>query len=158
VRAICLDATDLTAFAAAGIGLGAADHVLMNPPFNPLHNVSPDRARRLAHSTAPGALAVWADTAAQLLRSGAVLTLIWRADGLGDVLTTLGRGFGAIAILPLHPRPGAAAIRVLVRAVKASKAPLAVLPGLILAGLDGKPTAQTEAIMRDGTAVDFPDG
>jgi tRNA1(Val) A37 N6-methylase TrmN6 len=89
------------------------------------------------------------------LRSGAVLTLIWRADGLGDVLTTLGRGFGAIAILPLHPRPGAAAIRVLVRAVKASKAPLAVLPGLILAGADGKPTAQAEAIMRDGAALNL---
>jgi tRNA1(Val) A37 N6-methylase TrmN6 len=62
-----------------------------------------------------------------------------------------------MAILPLHPRPGAAAIRVLVRATKASKAPLSVLPGLILAGADSRPTAQAETIMRDGAALDFAD-
>jgi tRNA1(Val) A37 N6-methylase TrmN6 len=158
VRAICLDAANLTAFAAAGIAAGSVDHVLMNPPFNPPHNVSPDHARRLARSAPPGTLAAWGDTAARLLRPGGVLTLIWRADGLADVLATLADGFGAIAILPLHPRPGTAAIRVLVRATKASKAPLAVLPGFILAGIDGKPTVQVEAILRDGAAFDFPAG
>jgi tRNA1(Val) A37 N6-methylase TrmN6 len=157
VRTICLDATNLTAFAAAGIAAGSVDHVLMNPPFNPPHNVSPDHARRLARSAPPGVLAAWCDTAA-LLRPGGVLTLIWRADGLADVLATLADGFGAIAVLPLHPKPGVAAIRVLVRATKASKAPLAVLPGFILAGIDGKPTVQVEAILRDGAAFDFPAG
>jgi tRNA1(Val) A37 N6-methylase TrmN6 len=156
VRAICLDATDTTAFAAAGIATSSADHVLMNPPFNPPHNVSPDRARRLARSASPGTLSAWGDTAARLLRPGGILTLIWRADGLLDVLAMLADGFGAIAILPLYPRPGAAAIRVLVRATKASKAPLAVLPGFILAGTDGKATVQVEAILRDGAAFDFP--
>jgi tRNA1(Val) A37 N6-methylase TrmN6 len=158
VRTICLDATNLTAFAAAGIAAGSVDHVLMNPPFNPPHNVSPDHARRLARSAPPGVLAAWCDTAARLLRPGGVLTLIWRADGLADVLATLADGFGAIAVLPLHPKPGVAAIRVLVRATKASKAPLAVLPGFILAGIDGKPTVQVEAILRDGAAFDFPAG
>jgi tRNA1(Val) A37 N6-methylase TrmN6 len=157
VRTICLDATNLTAFAAAGIAAGSVDHVLMNPPFNPPHNVSPDHARRLARSAPPGVLAAWCDTAARLLRPSGVLTLIWRADGLADVLATLD-GFGAIAVLPLHPKPGVAAIRVLVRATKASKAPLAVLPGFILAGIDGKPTVQVEAILRDGAAFDFPAG
>src|SRR3984957_9994766 len=47
---VCLDvAASPEAFAAAGISAEAADHVLMNPPFNAAHNPSPDRRRRLAH-------------------------------------------------------------------------------------------------------------
>ena len=57
------------------------------------------------------------------------LTLIWRADGLGDVLAALA-GFGAITILPIHPKPDAAAIRILVRAVRGGGAPLVLLPPL----------------------------
>ena len=52
-RAVCLDvAAPADAFAAAGLPAGAADHVLMNPPFNAAHNPSPDRSRRLAYVAA----------------------------------------------------------------------------------------------------------
>ena len=57
-------------------------------------------------------------TAALLLKPHGVLTLIWRADALGDVLTALKSDFGAIAVMPVLPRAGAPAIRVLVRAEK----------------------------------------
>jgi tRNA1(Val) A37 N6-methylase TrmN6 len=56
-------------------------------------------------------------------------------------------------VLPVHPKPGAAAIRVLVRAAKASRAPLALLPGLLLADTDSKPTAAAEAVLRKGEAL-----
>ncbi len=36
----------------------------------------------------------------------------------------LARGFGAIAVKPVHPRPGAAAIRILVEATKGARGPL----------------------------------
>ena len=49
-------------------------------------------------------------------------------------------GFGAVAVMPVHPKPGAAAIRVLLGAVKASRAPLAIRPGLVLARADGTPS------------------
>jgi tRNA1(Val) A37 N6-methylase TrmN6 len=154
VRAICLDAAASVAqFAAAGLDPDCADHVLMNPPFNAPHNPSPDQARRLARAAPPGLLERWIDTAARLLRADGDLTLIWRADRLADVLAALTAGFGAIAILPVYPKPQAAAIRVLIRATKNSHAPLALLPGLVLAGSDNKPTAQTEAILRDGAAL-----
>jgi tRNA1(Val) A37 N6-methylase TrmN6 len=154
VRAICLDAAASVAqFAAAGLDPDCADHVLMNPPFNAPHNPSPDRARRLARAAPPGLLERWIDTAARLLRADGDLTLIWRADRLADVLAALTAGFGAIAILPVYPKPQAAAIRVLIRATKNSHAPLALLPGLVLAGSDNKPTAQAEAILRDGAAL-----
>ena len=50
-----------------------------------------------------------------------VLTLIWRADGLDEVLAALKPEFGAVTVLPVLPRPDKAAIRVLVRAVKVAE-------------------------------------
>jgi tRNA1(Val) A37 N6-methylase TrmN6 len=154
VRAVCLDAAAPAAqFAAAGLHPDAADHVLMNPPFNAPHNPSPDRARRLARAASPGALVQWIETAARLLRAGGGLTLIWRADGLADVLAALTAGFGAVAVVPVYPKPQAPAIRVLIRATRDSQAPLVILPGLILAGSDNKPTAQAHAILREGAVL-----
>jgi len=154
VRVVCLDvAAPVAQFADAGLALDSADHVLMNPPFNAPHNPSPDQARRLAHAVSPGTLARWIDTAARLLRPQGTLTLIWRADGLADLVAELASGFGAIAIVPVYPKPGAAAIRVLVSAAKSSNEPLSILPGLVLADGDNKPSAQANAILRNGAAL-----
>jgi tRNA1(Val) A37 N6-methylase TrmN6 len=154
VRVVCLDvAAPVARFADAGLGSDSADHVLMNPPFNAPHNPSPDQARRLSHAASPGALARWIETAARLLRPQGALTLIWRADGLADLLAGLGSSFGAVAIKPVYPKPGAAAIRVVVNAAKTSNAPLSLLPGLVLADSDNKPSAQAEAILREGAAL-----
>lgn len=155
VRAVCLDvAAPRAAFAAAGLKPGSADHVLMNPPFNSSrHQTSPVRGRRLAHAAAQETLGRWAATAARLLRPRGVITLIWRADGLDAALAALAPGFGAIALLPVHPKPGTPAIRVLVRAVKESRAPLSLLPGLVLADTAGRPTAEAEAVLRGGAVL-----
>ena len=154
VRAVCLDvAAPAAAFAKAGLAAGSADRVLMNPPFNMSQNPSPDRGRRLAHSASNETLAQWLGTAALLLRPSGAVTLIWRADGLGDVLAALAAGFGAVAVLPVHPKPNLPAIRVMVHAVKASRAPLAMLPGLVLADADGRPTREAEAILRGGDGL-----
>jgi tRNA1(Val) A37 N6-methylase TrmN6 len=154
VRVVCLDvAAPVAQFADAGLARDSVDHVLMNPPFNAPHNPSPDQARRLAHAASPGTLSRWIDTAARLLRPQGVLTLIWRADGLTDLVVALASGFGAIAILPVYPKPGAAAIRVLISAAKTSNAPLSLLPGLVLADSDNKPSAQADAILRNGAAL-----
>jgi tRNA1(Val) A37 N6-methylase TrmN6 len=154
VRAVCLDVESSAAdFIAAGLAPGSAACVLMNPPFNIAQQPSPDHGRRLAHAATEGMLERWLRTAARLLRADGVVTLIWRADGLTDVLTALEKDFGAITVLPLHPKPGAAAIRVLARATKGSRAPLAMLPGFLLADAIGKPTAAAEAVLRNGEAL-----
>jgi tRNA1(Val) A37 N6-methylase TrmN6 len=154
IRAVCLDvAAPAEAFAAAGLTAGAIDCVLMNPPFNAAQNPSPDLQRRAAHEAAADTLDQWIRTALRLLRSSGELTLIWRADGLADVLAGLAAGFGAIAVLPIYPKPEAAAIRVIVRAVKAGRAPLAMLPGLVLSDNNGKPTAEAEAVLRGGASL-----
>src|SRR5262249_58474633 len=92
--------------AAAGLGPGAADHVLMNPPFNDpaRQNVSPDPDRRSAHAAPAASLGAWVDAAAWLLHSAGTLTMIWRAEGLAQVLAALDRRFGRIALLPV-PAP-----------------------------------------------------
>jgi len=153
-RAVQLDVGAMSAaFVAAELAPGGADHVLMNPPFNAAQNPSPDRGRRLAYAAADDTLGVWLGAVAGLLRPGGTLTLIWRADGLSEVLAALAADFGAVTVLPVHPRPDAAAIRVLIRAIKASRGPLSLLPGLILADATGRPTAQTETVLREGAVL-----
>ncbi|HEY2137534.1 MAG TPA: methyltransferase [Xanthobacteraceae bacterium] len=161
VTAHALDVTAPPAqFAAAGLGPATADHVLMNPPFNDAERAqaSPDARRRVAHVAAPGALASWIGTAACLLRRDGRLTSVYRADGLSALLAILETAFGAVTLQPVHPKPAAAAIRVLARAVKGSRAPLVVLPGLVLAGADGRPTPEAEAVLRGGGALPLAHG
>jgi tRNA1(Val) A37 N6-methylase TrmN6 len=155
-----LDVTDTSAFAAAGLQPASADRVLMNPPFNDpsRQNLSPDAARRLAHAAPPDVLPRWADAAASLLKPAGVLTMIWRADGLAQVLQALVPEFGSVAVLPVHPRPEAPAIRVLVRAVKGGRAPLALHPGLMLNDEHGRPSAAAEAVLRGGGTLSLAHG
>ena len=63
------------------------------------------------------------------------------------------RAFGAVAVLPVHPKPDEPAIRILVRAAKASRAPLAILPGLVLNDRAGRPTPEAEAVLRAGNRL-----
>jgi tRNA1(Val) A37 N6-methylase TrmN6 len=155
-NAVALDVTaPADAFAAVGLGPGSADHVLMNPPFNnpQRQNVSPDPDRRSAHVAPDASLADWVAAAAWLLHSAGTLTMIWRADGLAPVLAALDQSFGGIVVLPVHGRAGEPAIRVLVRATKGSRAPLALLPGLVLNDRSGRPTPEAESVLRDGAAL-----
>lgn len=157
VVVLALDVEDVNALKAAGLSAGGIDCVLMNPPFNDARrqNVSPDPRRRLAHVGAPGLLARWIGTAAQLLKAQGMVTLIWRADGLDDVLGALQAEFGSIEVLPVHPRPGAPPIRVLVRAVKGARGAQTTCPGLTLNDEAGQPTATAEAVLRAGSALDI---
>ncbi|HVX91669.1 MAG TPA: methyltransferase [Xanthobacteraceae bacterium] len=154
-QAVALDITaPAGAFAAAGLPADSADRVLMNPPFNDpeRHRGSPDPGRRQAHLEEGETLAAWTRAAARLLRPHGVLTMIVRADAIVRVLAALEPGFGGLAILPIHPNAAAAAIRVIVRAAKGSRAPVRLLPGLVLNDRDG-PTPAAEAVLRDGAAL-----
>jgi len=156
VRVVAMDVTaPADEFTAHGIAPGTADRVLMNPPFNSTarHNVSPDPGRRAAHAGTDDTLAGWVDAAMRILHSAGTLTLIWRADGLDDVLAELGTRFGGIAVVPVYGRAGQPAIRILVRARKGSREPLALLPGLVLNDEAGRPTAEAEAVLRGGEAL-----
>lgn len=153
---IVLDVTaDAQAFAAHGLVPDSADLVLMNPPFNDpaRHRGSPDQARQIAHVATDATLDAWVHAARRILRSNGALTLIWRADGIADVLATLSRGFGSVAILPVHGEAGRAAIRVLVRAVKGGRAPTRLLPGLVLNDESRMPKKEVSDILEGRAAL-----
>jgi tRNA1(Val) A37 N6-methylase TrmN6 len=137
------------AFSAVGLGPDSVDAVLMNPPFNDAarHRVSPDKARELAHAATPATLENWVHAARRILKSGGTLTLIWRADGLGEVLAALGRGFGSLAILPVHGDARTPAIRVLVRATKGGRAPTQIHPALMLNDQSGVPNKEVQEVL-----------
>ncbi len=92
-------------------------------------------------------LETWVRAARRILKSGGVLTLIWRTDGLADVLAALDRGFGSVRILPVHPNREAPAIRVLVSAVKGGRAPLVLHPGLALQEANREAGLEIQAIL-----------
>jgi tRNA1(Val) A37 N6-methylase TrmN6 len=147
---IVLDVTSAAdTFAAAGLAPDSVDVVLMNPPFNDpsRHQPSPNKGREIAHVAAGTTLESWVHAARRMLRSGGVLTLIWRAEGLSEVLAALGRGFGSMIILPVHSDARSPAIRILVRAVKGGKAPVRILAALVLNNESAVPNNQVEDIL-----------
>jgi tRNA1(Val) A37 N6-methylase TrmN6 len=136
-------------FAAAGLAADSVDVVLMNPPFNdPVrHRASPDRAREIAHVATSTTMEGWVHAARRILKSGGVLTLIWRADGIAEALAALGRGFGSLAILPVHGDPAAPAIRVLIRATKGGRAPARIHAALMLKDESAVPNKEVQEIL-----------
>jgi tRNA1(Val) A37 N6-methylase TrmN6 len=156
ISAVTLDVT-APELGARDLAPRSADHVLMNPPFNDpsRQHVSPDARRRRAHCSYEEMLASWIRTAGRILRPSGTVTLIFRADGIGEVLQALGAGFGAIAVRPIYARPKASAIRILTRAVKSSRAPTSLRPGFLLNGADGRPTAEAESVLRGAAALSF---
>jgi tRNA1(Val) A37 N6-methylase TrmN6 len=155
VTAVVADAA-APAHALSELGLtpGCAQHVLMNPPFHDPSSArpSPDTARARAHVASDDTLTSWLATASRLLADNGAVTLIWRADGLADVLAALD-GFGAIVVTPVYPTAAAAAVRILVHATKGRRTPLQLRPGLVLNDAHGRPTAAAESILRDGAPL-----
>jgi tRNA1(Val) A37 N6-methylase TrmN6 len=142
-------ASSADAFAAAGLTPDSADLVLMNPPFNDpaRHRASPDKAREVAHVATSVTLESWVHASRRILKSGGVLTLIWRADGFAEVLAALDRGFGSLAILPIHADAKKPALRVLIRAVKGGKAPTQIYAALLLNDESALPNKEVQEIL-----------
>ena len=60
---------------------------------------------------------------------------------------------GDVTILPLWPRAGEQARRVIIRARKGVASPARLLPGLVLHDAEGHFTPEAERILRDGAAL-----
>jgi tRNA1(Val) A37 N6-methylase TrmN6 len=141
---------------AAGLGRAFADIVVMNPPFRDPNagTGSPNSALRDAHVAEEGTLAAWVRTAASALKPGGHVVIIFRADGIGEILSALEGRFGGAMILPIHPRATHAAGRILVAAEKGSRGPTRILPGLTLHGETGSTyLSEAERILRHGASL-----
>jgi tRNA1Val (adenine37-N6)-methyltransferase len=128
-------------------------HVLCNPPFHgDAGETSPDesRARALQDN---GRLADWLTTGLKRTVSNGTFTAIVRADRMGEALQVLPQT--GLSIFPLWPKPGVPARRVIMTVRKDSRAPQALLPGLVLHESNGAYSEKADAILRDGKALDL---
>ena len=138
------------------LSLGGFDHVMANPPYlQPgLVTVSPDPRKAGADVEGQADLEAWIGAAHRLLRPKGWFTLIHRADRIDALCTRLTGGFGGIEVIPLWPRQGVAARRVIVRARKAVRSPAVLSPGLVLHEADGTFTELAQSVLRDGGSLD----
>jgi len=123
----------------AGLARMTADVVIANPPFHDheKHCASPNPDKRSAHVLEHAGIQPWVQCSASVLKPGGQLVLIVAADMLASVLDRLSRGFGGVDLLPIHARADRPARRILLSAVKDSRADLCLLPPLILHGPTG---------------------
>jgi len=132
------------------LGLKPFDAAMANPPFfddpGTLRAPAPEKT---AAWMAEGGLSAWTGFLSKAVREGGTITIIHRADRLADLLALLAPKAGSFQVRPIHPHADEPAKRVLVRAVKTGKAPLKLLPPLVLHERGGgKHTAQAEVILR----------
>ena len=137
------------------LDLPVFDAVISNPPFfddpGALRAPSPEKSGAWM---ADGGLAAWTGFCLKAVREGGTITLIHRADRLADILALLAPKAGSFKIRPISPFADAPAKRVIVRAIKTGKAPLVLLPPLVLHERQGSGhSAQAEAILRGEAAL-----
>jgi tRNA1(Val) A37 N6-methylase TrmN6 len=146
---ICVSAPELRAEALVDESFG---HVIANPPYHDTDagTLPPDTLKAGAHAMDGAGLEAWARFMARMAAPGGVATIIHKAEALGRVLAAFDQRFGAIRILPLHPRTGTLAHRVIVQGTKGSRAPLQVLPGFVLHEAGNGFTPAAQAILRHG--------
>ena len=146
-------ATILEGDVAAGfraLDLPPFDWAVSNPPFfdDPGALRAPAEGKRGAWMADDG-LKAWTTFLLKSVREGGRIVVIHRADRLADLLALLGETAGSFAVRGVHPHADEPAKRVLVQAIKTGKAPLRLLPPLVLHDRsDAKHTAEAEAILR----------
>lgn len=139
---------------AAGALEEKAALVLTNPPFLDAKRVrsSPQPGKRSAHVMEEGhSLADWIRACLLLLSDGGLFLMIHRPEALPEMLAALAGRAGDIVLKPIEPQAERPAVRLLLRAKKGSRGPLAIAPPFVLhAGQNF--TREAEAVHR-GTAL-----
>lgn len=132
------------------------DHVIANPPYYPAGGSPSPQAGRAQAMQVSVPLSAWVAAACRRLRPGGWLTLICGADGLPEVLASLGTKLGSASVLPLAPRQGRPALRVILQARKGGRAPFRLLSPFVIhqgAVHDGDResyTPEANAVLREG--------
>lgn len=134
--------------------LGPVAHGFANPPYWPGGTPPPGAIRRAATHEAGPSLADWVGFLAAAIAPRGSLSLILPAARFDAAVAAMrAASFGAMEMLPLWPRAGTAAKRVLLRARKGARGPAQILPGLVLHEADGRFTEAAEAILRDAAPL-----
>lgn len=135
------------------------DHVIANPPWYPRQGTASPVAGRDTALRAERPIADWIAAATPRLAPGGWLTLIAGADSLPEILGALAPRLGSAAVLPLAPRQGQAAGRVILRARKGGRGAFRLLAPLVIhrgERHDGDRESYTDlanAVLRDGKDI-----
>ena len=135
------------------------DHVIANPPYYPAGGTPSPIAARATALQVNTPLGDWVQAAARRLAPGGWLTLICGADGLPQVLAAMGGKLGSASVLPLQPREGRPALRIILRARKGGKGAFRLLAPLVLhqgPTHDGDRESYTplaNAVLREGASL-----
>jgi tRNA1(Val) A37 N6-methylase TrmN6 len=134
---------------------GTFQHVVANPPFHDSAAGTPSRwpLKAVSHAMTADALELWSRFMARMAMPGGRATIIHKADALPRILAAFENRFGGLSVLPIYPREGAPAIRVIVDGIKGSRAPLVIKPGLILHANGNGFRADVDAILRRGAPL-----
>ncbi len=117
----------------AGLVRNTFDFVIMNPPFNAASDrASPDMMRQKAHVMTDGMFESWIRSAAAVVKPSGRIAIIARPQSLGMILAAMEGRFGGAEIVAVHARAQAAAIRIVVRAKRGTRAQISVMPPLVL--------------------------
>ena len=144
-----------TAHRHAGLVREGYDHVIANPPFYAEGSVrvAPDKARATAHVMSAGGLSAWVRFLTIYAAPKGQITMIHRAECLGELLGLLEPRFGDLRVFPLFPKRGEPATRIIVQGRKGSRVGTKLLQGLVLHEADGRYTEAAEAVLRRGAAL-----
>jgi tRNA1(Val) A37 N6-methylase TrmN6 len=133
------------------------DHVICNPPYLEAgtYTISPSskKARALGHLEKDISLNDWINAAHKNLKPGGYFTIIHRADHTDKIIQAMGPRFGAVEIIPLWPRMGEAAKRVIIRARKGRKSPSIMYSGIVLHEKNGDYTKAADSVLRDMSSI-----
>lgn len=132
------------------------DHVMTNPPFltADVATKPPERQRAGAHVEGNLTLEGWLRASTVMIKNGGSLTLIHRAERLGDILHALDGQLGDIVVYPLWPKgDGRPAKRILVQGWKGAKGPMRLAPGLVVHETDGRYSSIANSVLRAGKAL-----
>lgn len=142
----------------AGLADGGFDYVIMNPPFNAARDrPTPDALKQKAHVMEDGLFESWIRSAAAVTRPRGGLAVIARPVSLAPILAALAGRFGSAEILPVHARADTPAIRIVVRARRASRGALTLRPPLVLHDGPGDGFSARADAINNGKAALFGD-
>ncbi|WP_430538376.1 tRNA1(Val) (adenine(37)-N6)-methyltransferase [Hoeflea alexandrii] len=119
---------------AAGLADQAFDYAILNPPFNAgADRKTPDPLKAEAHAMdSQDLFERWLRTAAAILKPGGQVSIIARPESMAGILAALGNRFGGIEVIPVVPRPADDAIRILVTAIKGSRARMSLRDRILI--------------------------
>jgi len=134
-------------------------HSYSNPPFWEAGSGtrSPVAGKASASHETRTTIQEWIADLARSTRQRGTITIIYPAARLDNLVAAMEKVSGDVTMLPLWPKRGREAKRLIVQGRVGSKGASRLLPGLVLHNDDGTYSDEAEAILRQGAASPLAD-